>query len=52
MNRDKLKRIIAILLLGRIAFAALDDYEKQKAQGLDPVFHESNIGLSNTDVWK
>ena len=38
---------------------ALDDYinrirerRRDKAQGLDPVFHESNIGLSDTDVWK
>ena len=44
--------IIAILLLGNIAFKALDDYESQMAAGLDPVFHESNIGLSDTDVWK
>ena len=52
MGLEAVVNIIAILLLGRIAFAALDDYEKQKAQGLDPVFHESNIGLSDTDVWK
>ena len=30
----------------------IDDYESQMAAGLDPVFHESNIGLSDTDVWK
>lgn len=52
MGLEAVVNIIAILLLGRIAFRALDDYEKQKAQGLDPVFHESNIGLDNTDVWK
>ena len=52
MGLEAVVNIIAILLLGRIAFAALDDYEKQKEAGLDPVFHESNIGLHDTDVWK
>ncbi|MBP3875398.1 MAG: alanine:cation symporter family protein [Lachnospiraceae bacterium] len=52
MGLEAIVNIIAILLLGRIAFAALDDYEKQKEAGLDPVFHESNIGLHDTDVWK
>ena len=36
----------------RIAFAALDDYEKQKKAGLDPVFYEGSIGINDTDVWK
>ena len=35
-----------------IDLSTLDDYESQMAKGLDPVFHESNIGLTNTDVWK
>lgn len=52
MGLEAIVNIIAILLLGRIALAALDDYEKQKAAGLDPVFYESNIGLNDTDVWK
>lgn len=52
MGFETIVNIIAILLLSRIAFAALKDYERQKAEGLDPVFHESNIGLDNTDVWK
>lgn len=52
MGLEAVVNIIAILLLGKIAFKALDDYEKQKARGLDPVFHESNIGLNDTDVWK
>ena len=43
---------ITKILLGNIAFKTLDDYEAQMARGLDPVFHESNIGLTNTDVWK
>ena len=52
MGFEAIVNIIAILLLSGIAFKALKDYEKQKRNGLDPVFHESNIGLSNTDVWK
>ena len=52
MGLEAVVNIIAILLLGRIAFAALDDYEKQKKAGLDPVFYEGNIGLNDTDVWK
>ncbi len=52
MGLEAIVNIIAILLLSRIAFNTLKDYEKQKAQGQDPVFHESNIGITNTDVWK
>ena len=52
MGLEAVVNIIVIVILGKIAFAALADYEKQKAQGIDPVFHESNIGLDNTDVWK
>lgn len=44
--------IVAILLLGNIAFRVLDDYMRQKKQGLDPVFKAKNIGLENTDMWK
>lgn len=52
MGLEAIVNIVAIVLLGNIAFRALADYEKQKAAGIDPVFHESNIGLNNTDVWK
>ncbi|MBQ4046463.1 MAG: alanine:cation symporter family protein, partial [Lachnospiraceae bacterium] len=52
MGLEAVVNIIAIVLLSRIAFAALKDYEDQKAKGLDPFFHERNIGLNNTDVWK
>ena len=52
MGLEAVVNIIAILLLGKIAFKALEDYEDQMARGLDPVFHESNICLINTDVWK
>jgi AGCS family alanine or glycine:cation symporter len=45
--------LIAITLLGKIAFAALADYKKQKASGIDPVFYASNIdGLKDLDAWE
>lgn len=52
MGLEAVVNIIAILLLSHIAFKALSDYEKKKAEGKDPVFCESDIGLDNTDVWK
>lgn len=45
--------LIAITLLGKFAFRALDDYTKQKKEGKDPVFKASSIeGLENIDLWK
>ena len=52
MGLEAIVNIIAILLLSGIALRTLEDYEKQKKDGKDPVFHESNIGLTDTDVWK
>ena len=52
MGFEAIINIIVILLLSGIVIRALKDYEKQKAEGRDPVFKESNIGLDNTDVWK
>ena len=52
MGLEAVVNIIAIFLLSRIAFNCLRDYEDQKAKGIDPVFHEQNIGLHDTDVWK
>lgn len=44
--------LVAILMLGRIALAALKDYSAQKQQGKNPVFHVSNIeGLENVECW-
>lgn len=40
------------VLLGRIAFRALDDYCMQRKQGIDPEFKAENIGLKEkTDFW-
>ena len=46
--------LIAIALLGKYAFAALDDYTKQKKSGIKkPVFYASSIkGLENVECWK
>lgn len=46
--------LIAIVLLGKYAFIALDDYTAQKKAGIkDPVFNASNIkGLENVECWK
>ena len=52
MGLEAIVNIVAIVLLSRIVFASLKDYEGQKARGLDPVFRESNVGLDDTDVWK
>ena len=42
-----------IIILGRHAFAALKDYKRQRAEGRDPVFKSSSIGLEGrTDCWE
>lgn len=43
--------IAAILLLQKPAFLALRDYEKQRAQGIEPVFHPEALGIGNADYW-
>lgn len=42
--------IIAIVLLGKVAFTVLAHYEKQKKEGKKPVFYEDEVGLTGT-VW-
>lgn len=46
--------LIAILMLGKYAFLALQDYIKQKKSGVEtPVFKSSSIpGLKNADEWE
>ena len=42
----------SILILGGIAIKCLNDYNAQKAQGLNPIFKAANIGLKQkTDYW-
>lgn len=43
--------IVAIFMLGKVAFKVLDNYEKQRKEGKDPVFYEDEVGLTGT-VWK
>ena len=45
--------LVAIALLSKYAFAALDDYTKQKKAGIkNPIFNASNIkGLENVECW-
>ncbi|WP_419885460.1 alanine/glycine:cation symporter family protein [Paenibacillus sp. B-A-8] len=44
--------LIAILLLSKVAFAALKDYKRQKREGKDPVFYKDSIpGLENVEGW-
>lgn len=44
--------IIAIVILQRPAIAALKDYEQQKKQGKDPVFHPGSLAIKNADFWE
>jgi len=42
-----------IIIMGKHAFKALDDYQKQRKQGKNPVFLAKNIDLPyDTDYWK
>jgi len=44
--------LIAIAILSKIAFAALKDYDRQKKQGIEPVFYADSIeGLNNIECW-
>jgi AGCS family alanine or glycine:cation symporter len=44
--------IIAIILLHKTAFKCLRDYEAQKAEGKDPVFHPEKLGIKNAHYWE
>ena len=43
--------IVAILILQKPALLALNDYERQKKAGLDPVFDPARLGIRNADFW-
>ncbi len=52
MGIEAIINIAVILILGKWAFKALDDYKAQKAQGLDPVFVADSIpGMPATECW-
>lgn len=52
MGLMALINVPVIIILSKYAFRALKDFNKQKKQGLNPVFHAKDIGLSdNMDFW-
>ncbi len=55
MGLMALVNLVAIVLLGKWAFAALRDYQRQAAAGADPVFIASEAGLPGAlpgDIWQ
>lgn len=45
--------LIAIALLGKVAFKVLEDFSKQRKMGLNPVFKAKSIpGLKNAECWE
>lgn len=42
------------VLLSKVAIDALRDFEKQKREGKDPVFHSRDIGINEMelDFWR
>ena len=52
MGIQALINIVVIVILGKWAFKALDDYTAQKKQGLNPVFvAEKFPGMPETECW-
>lgn len=43
--------IIGILIIGKIAFKCLKDYDEQRKQGLDPAFDPVKLNIKNTSEW-
>lgn len=44
--------LVIILVLGKYAYRALSDYNKQRKEGKDPVFKSKSISLPvKTDYW-
>jgi len=45
--------LVAIVMLGKVAYAALKDYKAQRSQGKDPVFYADSIpGLKGIESWE
>jgi len=45
--------LVAIVMLGKVAYAALKDYKAQRDQGKDPVFYADSIpGLKGIESWE
>lgn len=43
--------IIGILIIGKIAFKCLDDYDRQRKSGLDPQFDPEKLNIKHTTEW-
>lgn len=43
---------IAIVLLSKPAFRTLRDYERQRKQGIDPIFDPRVAGVENAELWE
>lgn len=43
--------IISLLLLGKIVSKVLEDFEKQRKDGLDPKFCAKKLGIKNAECW-
>lgn len=44
--------LVVILLISKVAFATIKDYQQQRKAGKDPVFYQKNIpGLKGADTW-
>ncbi len=53
MGGMTLINIPVILILGKYAYRALNDYVKQRKEGKEPVFIAKNVGIEvETDYWK
>ena len=53
MGLMTLINIPVILILGKYAFRAIKDYEKQRKEDKEPVFYAKDIGLPhNVDCWR
>lgn len=44
--------VIAIVVLAKPALLTLKDYERQKKQGVDPVFDPKALGIKNAVFWE
>ena len=52
MGLMALINIPVIAILGKYAYKAIADYNKQKKEGKNPTFTPSSIGLDNLDGWE
>ena len=51
MGAMTLINIPVICILGKYALRTLKDYEKQRKEGISPVFKSKDIGLTDLDYW-